>query len=87
MPVADLVAMLEIARQLRARERLENIHDSLAGSGWAKQKTVSRHLRQLEREATRGSVGPGSSGLGGTSMTMQDLAAAGVQFVRVPKDG
>lgn len=57
MPVADLTAMLRLADQLGARERLDAIRDGTVASGWAKRATVSRHLGELERVSRGGRAG------------------------------
>lgn len=87
MPAADLAAMLELAESIRACERMQDVQDGLAASGWTKASAVSRHLRALERQARGDAPRPGEKRKAPSAQAIAaSLRQAGIQVVRAGGD-
>lgn len=88
MPAVDFDAMLAAADAIEAQERLHRIQDATVSSGWAKKATVSRHLAELERQSQRSlSADERLPDETISATTEASLSLAGVQVVRVDRDG
>lgn len=83
MPEADLAAMLKLAESIRASERMQDVQDGLAASGWTKASAVSRHLRALERQSRIDQPTPGEKRKAPSEQIIAaSLRQAGIQVVR-----
>lgn len=88
MPEADLEAMLELAKSIRAHERIQAVQDGLAASGWTKKGAVSKHLRALGRQARSASPDPmGKRPTPSQAAIDISLHRAGIQVVKAGGNG
>jgi hypothetical protein len=71
--------MLEAATVLEARERLARIADGQVSAGVAKKGSARKHIRSLERQASRLSADESKP------TTLADLRSIGVEIERVKR--